>query len=276
MTSAVRGALALVVLVGVVRASDEKKAEPAPGTDKYAQLFSFPDKITLDDGQKKKLAALRKAHEADIKRWDVNIGDLASDPKYRKTVNAWQARRDEIARLIVRKKNLILTDEQRTTLGIKSRSFTQEKALSDKNVWDLSDLEKLFTIKSKGFDPEKDVIWLTVVTKEQWGPYAVEADDIKWWWRGEEDKNAVRVVFSDKDKRAHFTLTGLSTVIDQDDPSGRTEKGGVSRVPTEVTEEEARRGLSGFRIEINLDHERARDKDAATVKFVYPKPGVKP
>jgi hypothetical protein len=270
MKSAVLGTVALVVLLGAVRASDEKKSAPAPGKDNREQLFSFPDKITPDGKQKEKLTALRKAHEPDLARLDRNIEECASDPKFRKVQTLYQAKRDELARMVVRKKNLILTDEQRNTLGIKSRSFTQEKALGDEKVWDLSDLEKLFTIKSRGFDPERDVIWFAVVTKTEWGPSIVETEDVKWSWRGEEDKKAVRVVFYDKDKRANFTLTGDYRISDRDYPEGVTRKGGVSRIPTEVTEQEAKRGLRGFRIEINLDHERAREKDAATVKFVHP------
>jgi hypothetical protein len=258
-----------IFLIASFATGDEKK--PVPPKDPYAELFSFPAKVTLDEMQKEKLAALRKTYEPGLAQSDKSIEGYSRfrDKLTGETIAVIQRHRDKRVRAVVRKKNGILTDEQRAALGIKLciPSFAQEKALNDENIWDLSHLEKIFTIQSRSFDPEEQVISFNVITKRKWTQKEREID-AKHWGGGERlNEPPVKVTFYNKQEETSFVLTGRYYT------SARAFlDGGIWRSSLKLTDKQAEEGLLRFRIKIDLDDDLARGREAATVKFVYPEP----
>ena len=106
-------------------------------------------------------------------------------------------------------KNAILTDEQRRILDIKPLipSYAQDKALNDKEIWDLSQLEKVFTIQKRSFDPEDQILSFVVITKRKWTEKEQKADAKNWAVGEKEFVPAVKVIGYNKHEEQSFILT---------------------------------------------------------------------
>ncbi len=259
-----------IFLIGSFAIGDDKK--PDPPKDSYAELFSFPPKVTLDEKQKKKLAALRKAYEPGLALQDKSIASYTSrrfrDKHDIGLAMSWRVR-NKLERAIVRKKTAILTEEQRGVLGVEILipSFSQEKALNDEKIWDLSQLEKIFTIQSRSFDPEEQLIAFNVITKRKWTEKERKADDTNWAGGDRFNEPPVKVIFYNKQEETSFELTGRYYTSAQ-----AFVDGGIWRKSLKLTEKQREEGLLRFRIYLDLDDDRGRGREAATVKFVYPEP----
>jgi hypothetical protein len=255
-----------VFLIGSYSVGDDKGSEPP--TDPYAELFSVPSKVTLDDKQKEKLAELRKEYEPQIVKLKANLNSPKLDNF---SVGFFSQAVKKLERAVVRKKNLLLTDEQRSALGIKLvvPSFAQEKALSDEKIWDISQLEKVFTIESRSFDPEEHVISFVVITKTKWTDKEKERDGLNWQIAELGKEPPVQVIFYNKNDEKIFALTGRYTIGLPRGGSAWVE-GGLTRLPVKLTDKQAEEGLQRFRIKIDLDMDAARDKEAASVKVICP------
>jgi hypothetical protein len=254
-----------VLVSGTLWAAEDKKPEPAK--DRYAEVFSFPAKIKLDESQKAKLAELRKEYEKRLSEYDEYVKRPGLDD-----TGSLAATRNKLYRVVGRKKNAILTDEQRRLLGLKDSvpPIVQAKALSDPKVWDLSQLEKLFTIQSRSYDPIEGVISFMVITKRKWTDQERSIDAMKW---GRYYESPIQVIFSNEDDESIFKLAGQCILRTRTHP--RFDRG-ITRVPTKLTDKEAKEGLLRFRIKIDLDRSDGlnggRLTKAATAKFVYPEP----
>jgi hypothetical protein len=261
-----------VFLVNSYSAGDEKKGSEPP-KDPYAELFSVPSKVTLDDAQKEKLAELRKQYESGISiaMLDKKLalpGVIGQD-------RIWtQEHRDRLARQVVRKKNAILTEEQRTTLGVKLLipSIAQEKALNDDKVWDLSQLEKDFTIESRSFDPVEQVVSFMVITKGKWTESERKIDAANWEVTLPIKKDSpVQVIFYNKKEETSYVLTKTTLAYGGVDPHDSTKPlCAIMRAPTKLTDKQAEEGLLRFRIAIDMDMEVGLGKDVTGAKFVCP------
>ncbi|MFO0970020.1 MAG: hypothetical protein U0793_31090 [Gemmataceae bacterium] len=266
--------LYLSTVLAISFSPGEEKGPESP-KDRYADLFSVPSKVALDDSQKEKLAELRKEYE---KR--VSDLDKALD-RYVKTVTGkgdpeWYSglsqTREKLARLVVRKKHAILSEEQRTLLGVKAPipSILQKKALNDEKVWDLSKLENLFIIQSTSFDPEEQALSFMVLTRRKWTDKE-RASDATDWGGTTYYESPIQVIFYTKTDEKILILTGPYVKRIRGNPTG---DGGISRVPTKLTDKQVEEGLLRFRITLDLDppHVWKAAMKATSVTFVYPEP----
>ena len=64
MKNCIVGSLTLVLFLG---------GSFATGADPYAEIFTFPEKVKLDENQKKKLEALRKTYDPQLTRMDEGL-----------------------------------------------------------------------------------------------------------------------------------------------------------------------------------------------------------
>jgi hypothetical protein len=145
-------------------------------------------------------------------------------------------------------------------------SFAQEKALNDDKVWDLSQLEKVFTIESKSFDPEEAVLAFKVITKRKWTEKELQADAHNWGGGDWLDKPPIKVIFYNKHEETVFELRG-HYFRSQRNPVF----GDITKTPIKLTDKQAEEGHLRFRIKLNLDKFPNR-LEVATVKFIYPEP----
>ena len=255
----------LFLVVGLPCAADENKSDPSK--DPYAEFFSVPDKVALDEKQKEKLSELRKTHEPQLAQLDKAMtapGGSIDTMFYR----------EKLARALARKRNLVLTEEQRAVLGVKIGTpfIAEEKSLNDDKVWELTQLEKVFTIQSRSYDIEENEISFMVITKRKWTNDEKQSDDLNW------SVETVKAVFYDKNDEVLFTFMPRH----RQSPRGTNfVGGGLSRTPTKLTDKEEEAGLLRFRIKLDLDHWQAhgaKGKDTVgsvkSVKLVCP--GHKP
>lgn len=249
--------LTLSIIIVPMTTAQEKKQE----TDPYAELFSFPAKIVPSDEQKDKLADLRKALEPTLKTYDKL---LKTPGPYSGEIQRY---RDSSVRLIGRKKNLILTEEQRKTLGIRivTPFIANEKNLSDPKIWDLAQLERIFTIESRTFDYEEYAIAFMVITKRKWTDNERQTEASPWLG-GNTRVSPIEVIFYNKNEEKCLVLTGPFT------PNSRSATiiGNISRAQAKLTDKQAEEGLQRFRIKVSLDSVDRQIVDAASAKFVCP------
>jgi hypothetical protein len=213
---------------------------------KYDELFSFPPKAKLEAEQKDKLAELRKKHEKTLQQYDRSLRIARGEG----AVNMTQLR-VRLLRIIEREKRAILTEDQKKTLGIKvvTPAIAQEKALKDPKVWETGQLEKHFTIQSRSYDPETEVISIMVIGKRALTKEEAQADGQNW------QTEKVRVEFFNKEE----TLCGRV------DPHYWYR--GLSRTPAKLTEKEEKDGLVRYLIKIDLGL-AVGGKNGATARFV--------
>lgn len=249
------GTLCLVVLLsGSLLAVDEKKGDPAK--DPYAEHFSFPPKITLKDQQKEKLAELRKQYEPLLLAYDNRVA-LARSVKKDVSVADGQNHLRTI-RIITRQKNALLDDAQKQALGIKVfiPSYAEEKALSDGKTWDVGQLEKVFIIQSRSYDPEEQVVFFMVLTRRAWTVEERQKDFGNW----SSSSGKVQAIFYDKNEVKGVTLDSSEWYR------------GITRAEAKLSDNEADAGLLRFRIKIDLDVSWDFVKNATSVNLVYPEP----
>jgi hypothetical protein len=240
------------VLAGPLVAADDKKAD-AP-KDPYAEVFSFPSKITLDEKQQEKLAELRKRYEEALTSFDKTLELSGGDVET-------SAFKKQLIRLITRKKNALLTDAQKDALNIKVfiPAYAEEKALNDPKRWDLDQLEKLFVVQSRSYDPEEQVVSFLVLTKRKWTDMERQRDG-RLWQSGRDLSPAVEAIFYDKNEAKIMGFTS------------RWWFQGIMRAEAKLTDKQEQEGLLRFRIKIDLAQYWDSVKNAASVKLVYPEP----
>lgn len=177
--------------------------------------------------------------------------------------------RQLLIRQATRQKIALLTEAQKQALGVVLiPSYAQEKALADPNVWDVEQLEKVYDIQSRSYDPLEDTISFMVVTKKPWTKQERNNDALYWTavttvadlntYRGPR----VQAIFYDKSEVKIATL----------EPYGFYPT--ISRAEAKLTDKQAEAGLLRFRIKIDLTLAWDGVKDAASVKIVYPQAKV--
>jgi hypothetical protein len=133
----------------------------------------------------------------------------------------------------------------------------------DDKIWDLAQLEKVFTIQSRSYDPEEQVIDFVVITKQKWTEEERTKDSYNWTSRFTKKEGLpatkVQVQFWNKKEESIGKLDAAAWYR------------GLTRTGLKQPDKEAQDGLLRFRIKIDLA-EHWHLKDAASVKFVYPEP----
>jgi hypothetical protein len=253
-------ALALgVFFVTSVAYGDDKPS----GDSKYIELFSFPAKITLDDKQKETLADLVKEYEPKIRDCDRQLAFYGGNDHMKNY-------RAHLLRAFTISKNAILTDAQRRDLNIKyvTPDCVQAKALNDPKVWDIGQLEKHFTVLSRTYSPEEQLVTLVVITKRKWTESERRTDALNW------NTGKVQVLFYNKDEEHITSLFSPSSQPRHALDAYR----GITRTEPRLTEQEEKEGLTKFRLKIDLapgfigEHYFNNIKKPATVKMLYPEP----
>src|SRR5262249_28812618 len=148
---------------------------------------------------------LRKEYEPRLAQYDKIIkGDRDGFASAQ-----YKAFKAKLERIIVRKKHGILTDHQRKTLGYKvvTPAVLQEQALSDPKVWDLGQLEKQYTIESRSYDPEEQVVSFMVITKRKFTEKEKQADADNWSGSSYYEPR-IKVIFYDKNDETVLTKPG--------------------------------------------------------------------
>jgi hypothetical protein len=211
----------------------------------YDELFAVSAKITLDDNQKEQLAALQKKYEPLITGKDKTHGYGQYESQAR----------ERFVRAFARQKYALLTDAQREILNIKVPvpPYAQEKGLNDPKVWDLEQLEKVFIVQSRSYDPDEQVVSFTVLSKRKLTPEEQAVDSTNW------NGSAVRATFHNKHEGEIGQLNcGMY--------------GGITRLQARRTEKDIEAGLVRYQIMIFLNNSSNWDsiKTASGVKLHYP------
>lgn len=257
--------LSCLLVLGFLLVTPFLTADP-PADAKYAELFAYPAKITLDDKQKEKFADLVKEYEPRISAIDKSLA-TPPQPGERKIYDGRPDYRHQLIREFTIKKNAILTEAQRKALNIKFviPDCVQEKALSDPKVWDIGQLEKHFTVLSRSYSPEEQLVTFVVITKKKWTEKERSSDAANW------NSGKVKAVFYNKDEELLMSLSCHNN-------KNYTFLAQIIRTEPRLTEKEAEDGLVKFRIKIDLAPGRAGEvlfadaKKAASVKLIYPEP----
>jgi hypothetical protein len=228
------------------------------------ELFAFPSKVTPDDKQKEKLAELRTKYEPMILEMVKTEVRLQNDKSAWFAAISTSASKRQLMRAITREKNAILTEQQREAAGIKTiiPVYATEKGLHDDKVWDLGQLEKVFVIQSRSYDPEEMVVAFVVITKQRLTADERRIDAENWTGRSTNQEglipSKVQVVFYNKSEETIARLDAAAWFR------------GLTRTETKLTDKEVEAGLLRYRIKIDLADQWGALKDAATVKLVYP------
>ncbi len=244
--------------------------QPEPPKMIYDELFSFPPKIKLDEKQQASLAELRKSLEPRLVEYYKAAS--AENTSKGRTTGAAGATWRRFLRAATRDKIALLTDEQKQALGVVIiPSYAQKKALTDPNVWDVEQLEKVYDIQSRSYDPQEDTISFMVVTKKPWTEQERKNDERYWFPGGDPSTNLgdrVQAIFYDKSEVIIYKLLSGPQL----GPAGPFPS--ISRAAAKLTDKQAEAGLLRFRIKIDLTLAWDGVKDAATVKIVYPQPNA--